>query len=60
MEYEIDDEERLFDESTNPSLKDSTTGSLIGAIWRRTDDEVSPEVHSLQTGELTPDEEQLA
>ena len=51
MEYEIEDETRLFDDSTNPSLKRKhATARTMSQFERR----------KLQKAELIPDEEDQA
>jgi len=51
MEYEIEDETRLFDDSTNPSLKRRrATARTVSPLERR----------KLQKAELIPEEEDQA
>ena len=52
MEYEIEDDEALFDESTNPSLKRDEDEEDL----RRRHPDPSDK-RKLQKGELIPDEE---
>ena len=52
MEYEIEDETPLFDDSTNPSLKRRPRTPAR--------DLTSRERHRLQKAELIPEEEELA
>ena len=52
MEYEMEDEARLFDDSTNPSLKRGQRGSTREAVPR--------DRPKLQKAELIPEEEEQA
>ena len=57
MEYEIEDDEALFDESTNPSLdhRDADKAPAGRASARHAD---PAEKRKLQKGELIPEEEE--
>ena len=59
MEYEISDEERLFDDSTNPSLKHEAEHPVRKAstVKRQAD---PADKRKLQKAELIPEEEQAA
>ena len=52
MEYEIEDESRLFDESTNPSLEHKPVRPARNRLPR--------EERRLQKAEVIPDEEEQA
>jgi hypothetical protein len=57
MEYEISGEERLFDESTNPSLLHGSDGAEPPRRSARPQSDPADK-RNLQKGEVIPEEEQ--
>ena len=57
MEYEISDEDRLFDDSTNPSLKEEDAEAVRRRSAARPGDDPADK-RKLQKAELIPEEEE--
>jgi hypothetical protein len=60
MEYEIEDEDRLFDPSTNPSLAHNNPRTPRARPARTAGYAVSREARRVQKAVLIPEEEQPA